>query len=340
MNQFSLGNAWSRGVSFFSQHAVNHAIFLIGIGCLVPVVLQLAVPGASTSLMNPSMLGQGGVDAMGAMAGTVVLVNLIVYIVSTGSYFASWRIGFGEGENPAGAIIYGLIVGVVFVVGLVLLVIVLSLVGAAVPVLGMILILAAMVPLIAAIYTVMAVVAAIFAFVALLLLAAFGASIPQFAMMGGGGVVILIFLILAAALLYLSARFSCTGPLMADRKTFNLFGAMSESWRLTSSNQWKILGYLALLGVVLMVLFILVAMILGAGMMSSMQGNGGVPEVGIGTALLGLVVSIPFAYLVVLVPAGIYRELAGTETSAKVFACGHRRRASRHFVGEARRADN
>ena len=324
MNDFSLGNAWSKGVSFFSPQALNHAIILIGIGVLAPLVLQLALAGgASGGLLNPSMMGQGGLNAFATMGGVMLIVVLVSYVLQTGSYFASWRIGFGEGESPAGAIIFGLILGVVFIVGLILIGVVAGLLAQAAPIVALLFALIVLLPLFAAIYTVLAAVAAIMLLFVLLLLGAFGANLaqtnPGFAMMGGGGIVLLISFIILALMLWLAARFSCVGPIMADRKTFNIMAAITESWRLTASNQWKIVGYLALLGVVLMVLLFLVGMIMGAGMMNSMQ-SGGVPEAGIGTALMGLIISIPFAYLMVLVPAGIYRELVGTETSAKVFA--------------------
>jgi heme/copper-type cytochrome/quinol oxidase subunit 2 len=105
---------------------------------------------------------------------------------------------------------------------------------------------------------------------------------------------------------------------MADRGTVNLFAGLRESWRMTAANQWRIMGYLALIGVVLCVVFFVFAVIAGAGMMAGMS-SGGAPQMGVGTMLFTLVVSIPFAYLTVLVPAGIYRELRGPG-AAEVFA--------------------
>jgi hypothetical protein len=119
-------------------------------------------------------------------------------------------------------------------------------------------------------------------------------------------------------LFWMAVRFSCTTCVMADRKSFNLLAGMTESWRLTSANQWRITGYLALLGIVLCVIFIVVGMLIGAGMMGSFQG--GVPEMGLGTQIIGLIIAIPFAYLLVLVPAGIYRELVEEVPAAEVFA--------------------
>jgi hypothetical protein len=55
-------------------------------------------------------------------------------------------------------------------------------------------------------------------------------------------------------------------------------------------------------------------------MMGGGLGGGGVPQPGIGTVIFGLIIGIPFAYLIVLVPAGIYRELSHTVPAAEVFA--------------------
>jgi hypothetical protein len=324
MNQFSLGNAWSKGVSFFSQQALNHAIILIGIGILVPFVLQLALIGNAAGLMSPAMMSQGGLNAVTAMGATFLVVGIINYTLQTGSYFGSWRLGFGEGETLPGAVIYGLIVGVLVIVAFVVIGVVVVLLAQASPVVGLILMAVILLPLFAALYTVLAAVVAIAMFLVLLIMLAFGANMgasnPGFAMMGGGGLALLIMLAIVVVLFWLAARFSCATSVMADRKTFNPMVGITESWRLTSANQWRIMAYLALLGVVLLVLFFLVAAILGAGMMAGLQ-SGNAPQVGIGSMIMGMIVSIPLAYLVVLVPAGIYRELGGdSEASAKVFA--------------------
>ena len=247
------------------------------------------------------------------------------YVLQLGSYFGSWRLGFGEGEPLAGAIVYGLIAGVLVIVAFVAVFIVAGIFMQASPSLGAILMALLFLPLVAALYTVWAALIAIVLFIVMLLVLAFGASMsdmnPAAALTGGGGVAVLVILALLAVLLWLSARFSCATSIMADRRTFNLLTGLSESWRLTAASQWRIVGYLALLSVVLMVLFVVLAMIVGVGMAQSLQG-GGVPEVGLGMIIATLVISIPLAYLTVLVPAGIYRELGGGETSAKVFAWG------------------
>ena len=323
MNQFSLGNAWSKGVSFFSSQALNHAIVLIGLGVLVPTIVQYAIAGGVTGMMNPAMMSAGGLGAFSMLGGAAVIAMIISYVLQLGSYFGSWRLGFGEGEPLGGAIVYGLIAGVLVIVAFVAVFIIGGLVLQASPVLGAIVMALLLLPLFAALYTVWAALVAVVMFLLMVLVLAFGASMgnvnPAAQFTGGGALAVLFILAILAVLLWLTARFSCATPIMADRRTFNLMTGLSESWRLTSTNQWRIVGYLSLLAVVLMVLFFVVAMIIGAGMAQSFQG-GGVPEISLGMIIGGIVVGVPLAYLTVLVPAGIYRELGGGETSAKVFA--------------------
>ena len=322
MNQFSLGNAWSKGVSFFSSQALNHAIVLIGLGVLVPTVVQYAIAGGVTGMMNPAMMS-GGIGTFSALGGAAVIAMIASYVLQLGSYFGSWRLGFGEGEPLGGAVVYGLIAGVLVIVAFVAVFIVAGIVLQASPTVGAIVMALLLLPLFAALYTVWAALIAVVMFLLMLIVLAFGASMSQMnpaaAFTGGGALAVLFILVLLALLLWLTARFSCTTSIMADRRTFNLMTGLSESWRLTATNQWRIVGYLALLSVVLMVLFVVLAMILGAGLAQGLQ-SGGVPQIGFGMIVGAIIVSIPLAYLTVLVPAGIYRELGGGETSAKVFA--------------------
>ena len=326
MKQFSLGNAWSNGVASVSRDAMNHAIILIGIGIVLPMVIQFALLGSTMQTLNPAAFAQGAMTGAGlaAFAGTILVASLVSYILQIGSYFGSWRLGFGAGETLGGAIVYGLVTALVIIVGFALfgvLIVLLAQLGAV----GAILIFVAMLPLLAvmaALYT--AIIAAVgvgmlfFLLLALAFGSAFGAMDPAFAM-GGSAIGVLIVMALVALWFWTAVRFSCTGPIMADRKTFNLLQAMGESWRLTAGNQGRIASYLALVGLVLCVLFVIMAAVAGASMMGSMQG-GAMPQPGIGTAILGLIISIPLAYLVVLVPAGIYRELGEPAAAAQVFA--------------------
>ncbi len=325
MNQFSLGNAWSKGVAFISRDTVNIAILLIAIGIIAPFVIQYALIGSAMGTMNPAMMTQsfaGGGAA--ALAGTFLLAILISYVLQISSYFGSWRLGFGAGESLAGAFVYGLVCSVVIILIFVVFVILMGLIAQA-GTAGPILMLVVAIPLFAvaaALYTVLIAAMAVGVFIVLLIALAFGASMganPALAMTGGGALGVLIGLLAILVLFWMAARFSCATCVMADRKSYNLFGGMAESWRLTSANQWRIMAYLGLLGIVLCVIFIVLAMVGAASMMGSLQG-GGAPEMGLGTQIVTLIVGIPFAYLLVLVPAGIYRELVAEVPAAEVFA--------------------
>ena len=325
MRQFSLGNAWSKGVAFRSRDAVNIAILLIAIGIIAPFVLQYAMVGSAMSTMNPAMMSQSLTGAgAAAFAGTMLLVVLISYLLQFTSYFGSWRLGLSSGETLAGALIYGVICAVVILLIFAAFVVVMALVAQAGTV-GPILMLVVGLPLLAigaALYTVFIAATAVGAFLFLLILLAFGASMganPLMAMTGGGALGLVIALLVFVLLFWLAARFSCTTCVMADRKSFNLLAGMTESWRLTSANQVRIMAYLALLGIVLCVILIVLGIFGAASMMGSLQA-GGVPEMGLGAQIVALIVGIPFAYLLVLVPAGIYRELVEEVPAAEVFA--------------------
>lgn len=331
MRQFSLGGAWSKGIEFISRQSVNHAIILIGMGVLAPMVLQFAVSGSVTGV-NPMMMGQNAMGAgasMAALAGTMILVMLLSYVLQMGSYFSSWRIGLGREESLGGAILYGIICAVLAIVVFFLMVIVISVIAAQAMQAGAVMAVLAllfaipMLILVAALYSVMMATMAVGMFLMLLIFLAFGASMgasnPALAMAGQGAVAVLIALAVVALLFWLTARFSCTTSVLADRKSFNLFAALAESWRLTGPNQFRIMAYLALLGILLCVVLLVFFMVLGAAMMGGMA-SGQVASVGIGALIMLFIAGILFAYVTVLVPAGIYRELFEEAEVAEVFA--------------------
>jgi hypothetical protein len=328
MKQFSLGNAWSSGVAFVSRDAMNMAIIIIGMGVIAPTILQYALIGGSMGTMNPAMMGQAAAMGGGAaLAGAFLLAMLLSYLLQFGSYFGAWRLGFGPGESIGGAVVYGLICAVLLMVAFIVLIIVMALVaqaGAPGILLATLLVGIPLLIIFAAVYTVIVAAFAMVMFLVLLVMLAFGSSLgnmnPALALTGGGALGMLIGLALVALMFFLAVRFSCTVCVMADRKTFNLLTGLTESWRLTASSQGRIAAYLALLGVILCVGFFVVSMFVGAGMMASMGSSGTVPNMGLGMVLLGLVFGIPVAYLLVLVPAGIYRELSPTVPAAAVFA--------------------
>ncbi len=284
MNRISISQAWSYATSFFAGQGANHAIILIGIGIVVPLVLQFAIGGGAMMSDPMALAAAGGFAAMGALA---ILASLINYVLQTGSYFASWRIGFTNGAEPlGGAIGYGLI--------------------AALPVLLL--------------AFVVVIVLGLFAF--LVFGSAFAPMLmggqPSEAATAGTGLLMLLFIpLFLFFIVWLGARFCCMGPIMADRRSFNVLMGLGESWRMTSVSQWKIFGYFLLIGLAFFVLFLILGMIVGVSVFAS----GAEPSGGSFVAIIigALLLSIPMAYLQVAIPAGIYRALGG-QSQSDVFA--------------------
>ncbi|HEX9964402.1 MAG TPA: hypothetical protein VGB04_05405 [Allosphingosinicella sp.] len=337
MRNFNLGSAWSKGTEFISQQATNHAIILIGLGILAPAILQFALIGGITGT-NPMMMGQNAMGAgasAAALAGTMILVMIVSYLLQMGSYFSSWRIGLAQEESLSGAILYGIICAALLLIAFALIAVVVTVIvgqvigqamqggGIGGMALLMLLVVIPLLIVMAALYSVIMAAMTVAMFLMLLIVLAFGASMgaanPALAMAGQGGFAVLIVMAVVALLFWMTARFSCTTSVMADRKSFNLFAGLAESWRLTGPSQFRIMAYLGLLGILLCVVLLIIVMVLGASMMGSMS-SGQVPDVGIGTQIMTLIVGIPFAYLTALVPAGIYRELFEETAVAEVFA--------------------
>ena len=322
MNEFSFGRAWTKGFGFFAGQGANHAVALIGVGLIAPFVLQYLLLGSAMGMINPATTAQqvrlGGLSPMDGV--TILVAMIVTYVLQMGSYFASWRLGLGEGETLAGVIGYGLVAGLMVIVGFALVGILGLVVLQAAAVAGVILLLIATLPLFAMFYTAIAGAVAVGMLVLVLFMLALGSGAANdVPLAGGGGLAIAILLAATALLFWLTARFSCVTPVMADRRTLNLLEGIAESWRLTSADQWRIMLYLGILGVALLVVLVIVAVIVGVGMASAMRVESGVPQMGLGATIAGTIIGIPFAYVAVLVPAGIYRELVGETSPAQVF---------------------
>lgn len=284
MNKISISQAWSYATSFFSGQIGNHAIALIGVGIVVPLILQFAL-GGGAAMADPMSFAAGG--GMAAMGGIAILLGLINYILQTGSYFASWRIGLSGGAEPIGpALAYGMIAALPTLLLGIAVVLVIVLIGFVV----------------------------------------FGGALAPM-MMGGSpsgaaaaGSSILILLLMPLFFLFLvwvAARLCCTGPAMADQRTFNVLTGLSESWRMTAASQWKIFAYFILIGLAFFVIVLILGMVVGV----SMFAGGGIPSSGsmIGIVVGAMLLSIPMAFFQVGIPAGIYRALGGRSQS-DVFA--------------------
>lgn len=324
MNSFRMGGAWSLGIRFIAERPGAHASILVGIGILAPFLIQYAILGGALGPVNPAMMAEGGIGAGSAVAATA-----LSYLLQTASYFASWRLGFGAGRTSlAGALLYGLAAGLLAIAAIVAvggsaLWLAGQVVSPGAVILGALIVLVPVIVMIAMFYATLAALAA--AAISLMLVVAMvaGTAMGQVGLaatlVGGRGDIVVLLLVMCALLMWLAARLSCTTALLADRRSLNLLAATRDSWRLTWEEQFPILRYLALIGFVLAVLLIGGAVAAGAGM-ASLLGQDSGPTMQAGAILVRLLVAVPLAFLTVMVPAGIYRELTRSEVSAEVFA--------------------
>ncbi|MGB7410517.1 MAG: hypothetical protein WA910_05195 [Sphingopyxis granuli] len=285
MNRISISEAWSYATGFFTGQAVQHAIVLIGVGIAAPLILQLLLGGGAT-MFDPAAMAENSAGLVAAMGTTGVLLGIVNYVLQTGSYFASWRIGLTNGGEPVGAALgYGMIASLPVLLLAVVIVLLLGIIG-------------------------------FLFFGSALMTLASGGEPSSSALMGIGVAFFLIAPLFLLFLVWLAARLCCTGPYMADQRSYNVLAALGASWRMTAASQWKIFAYFILLGVALIVIFMILGMIVGVSLLA-----GGAPGTG---SMLGLIIgaillSVPMAYLQVGVPAGLYRALGGTNRS-DVFA--------------------
>lgn len=322
MEDFSLRGAWSKGFAFFSWNIRGHVILLVGLGIALPVALQLLVIGEVTGWMS------GPVPGMAAQDLPVLVATLGGYLLQLVSYFGSWRLGLGERGSVAGSALYGLVAGLAVAIGVGACLIVFALAINPLPQHGVpvpaILLGAIVFPIVfALIYTAMAALVAVGVLLVLVTAMLLGMASGQMGlaatMVGGSGLVVVMLILLAALMLWLAARFSCATCVMADRRSVNMFGAIAASWRLTWEEQWRIMGYLALIGFGLALIIFFGSLAAGYGIASTF-GDSEAPELGIGATVIGVALGIPFAFLTVMIPAGIYRELVGPAAPTDVFA--------------------
>lgn len=285
MNRISISQAWAYATSFFSDQHSNHAIALIGVGIVVPTLLQILLGGGAVAL-DPAALASGP-GALAALGATAFLLGLIAFIVQTGSYFASWRMGLVPGQEAVGtALGYGLVAALPVLLVFIGFIVVFGLVFG-------VLFGGAMIP------------------------ALIGGDASAAGAAGTAGMALLAMPLIFAFGLWLMARFCVMGPIMAAGRSFNPIPALAESWRMTSASQWKLMGYFLLLFIVAMILTLVLGLVFGVSMLAGAAepGGGSIAVITIMSALI----SIPIAYLYVGIPAGIYKALGGGNTS-DVFA--------------------
>ena len=325
MDTFSLGGAWSAGYRFFAPRLSLHLTILIVFGIAIPVAVQIFLVGQGPALDEP-LPGRGTMaPAPGPLMG---IIQLAAYILQLASYFTSWRLGFAPGQRLGGAILFGVLagllaMGVFALVGTPAVLIIGASVSSGIPFLGLLIGLTMLVFVMAIFYTlpaaVLATIAAIILSLSMLLSAVTGnVGLAATVIGGGSGAVVVMFLVLSVILLWLTTRLSCTTSVMADWKSYNLVAAIRESWRLTLEDQWAIMRYLLLIAFVLAALIVGIFLIAGMGAAAFLRSGATPPMQGM--MAIWALIAIPFILLTVLVPAGIYRDLTRSTRAAEIFA--------------------
>lgn len=252
MSPVSIGGAWSLGLRFLGPRLREHAILLLVLGLLLPFALQFGL-GAADSLRTG---GPGGPAVAPATGVATVLLMAAAFLLQFCSYFASWRLGMDQRETLGRALLTGLAAALVALVVAAMLGLVAALAVSreGPPGFVMFMTLFALLPvivLLAMFFTMFAALIGSAVAMALVVAMLLGVAVGQagFAATiagGGSGFVVVMLLILSIFLLWLSARLSCTAPVMADRRSLNLIAAVRTSWELTWGEQLRIMGYLAL----------------------------------------------------------------------------------------------
>ncbi|MBV7259125.1 glycerophosphoryl diester phosphodiesterase membrane domain-containing protein [Erythrobacter crassostreae] len=113
-------------------------------------------------------------------------------------------------------------------------------------------------------------------------------------------------MILAVAI-FLATRLSLTMPVVLIEATLNPFKAMKRSWDLTGPQQWRVMGFWAILVVAYIVILLLVSGLLG--LIAAMAGGGLASGLilGLSNGAMAVVVGIGQCALAV----SIYNQLAG-----------------------------
>lgn len=323
MNEFTMGGAWSHGYQFVARGTAMHLVILLLIGIVAPVALQVAANGAP---FDASPMTSGPAILRAAGAPVFLLVVGLAHVLQAGSFFASLRFGFTGAEASGGAVGYGLAAG--FIAALVIAagyLIATFGVQAIAPTQNLELAALILILPLVLVYSLFFIGQAILGAASLLLMFAYmfvvgainGYPGALFMFFGSAGVT-LIMILLSGLLFWLAARFSCVTAVMAERGSPNVFEAIGESWRLTSDAQWAITRYITLVAFGLAILVIGVQLGVGASTGGLTQGGGlGLGDTG--DTVLRLLLGIPVVFLSVMLPAGIYRQLAGEETPVEVF---------------------
>jgi hypothetical protein len=322
MDRFSIRGAFSLGLRFIAERWLAHCLILIGLGILVSFGLQYALVGGPVETMRPGSLAAIRTGTTVEMP-IYILTAVLACTLQVGSYLASLRFGLARQASPGGALGFGLAVGIIAVIVLALALLIIWLTARPLVTEDTLLL------AVAAFLLPLLVVYALFFVGQALLIAAIVIQLVVFllgygALMGapdlaatfffGSGSIVVLMLVLGGLLFWLAARLSCTTALMAERGSLNLFAAIRDSWRLTWEDQGAITLYFAMVGFIPALLLVAASIATGGSIGNIAQ------EAGVSGTVIRALITIPFAFFSVILPAGVYRQLKGTdESDAAVF---------------------
>lgn len=326
MDGFTIRGAWTHGLRVLARHWLLNLLFLLGLGIVVPALLQTLLWGRPLGLVNQSVYGVYPGGELLTDNPFRLLVMAVGYACAVGATLATLRLGLAARPSLPGALLWGLVAGLLAAALLAGVHVLAELGGKALaePDLAPVSAFVFLAPL--------ALIFLPFYFSQMLMMAAAGVLVVAIAMVwgiamgepgyaatlvGGSGGTAVMLVVLGGLLLWLAARLSCVTPLLAERGGLNLWAAIRDSWALTLDDQAAIFRYLALVGAVPALLVLGVSILLGLGGNVILRDGHGLldPE-----TLVRLAVAIPFALLSVMIPAGIYRQLTSEAVSAEVFA--------------------
>jgi len=290
MHKMSIGAAFSETFAFLKANWTQMLIYIGGALVLLGILGYLMLGSTFAAMASPTADPS---VAFGAV-GSIFLFALLAAIILYAACMLVWRGGLHPGEAPNFG--WALQAGPAFAFGM-------------------------FVVMIAA-YVVILVIS----FVLMLIFgAAFGLGgglspdALQSGAVGGGAIVLLVLFYIAILLfmLWVQARFSVAGPVMADRLTRNPVTGLSESWRLTGASQWVIVGFYVLFTLMTVAYMFVVGLVLG-GIMGAMMGGSGFGSI-VALIISAIVIYLPLLLISFSIPVGIYRALS-PKAASDVFA--------------------
>lgn len=280
MAKMRIGAAFSESFAFLKANWVQMMIWAGG-----ALLLLCAIGFVMLGSTFAAMAGGGGdPSALFAAFGRIFLFALVAGVVLYAACMLIWRGGMHPGEAPNFG--WALQAGPAFAFGMFVV-----MVGA---------------------YIVLSIVG----FILLLIFGAvlgfggdFSPTAFQAGALGAGTILLLALLYIGflVFMLWVQARFSVAGPVMADRLTRNPVTGLAESWKLTRASQWRIVGFYLVFAIMAFVYALVVGTVFG-GVMGAAAGDSMTGAL-LMTVVSAVVIYLPLLMLSFSVPVGLYRAL-------------------------------